>query len=367
MAENGKGSGDFKAYNHKLESLYINGIGCISPQATFDNSVFLPAVKEYTTNRMACVDTDYTKFFDAGSVRRMGRLMKYGTAAGLIALKDANVAVPGAISTGTGLGLPEISQKFLRSLIEAEETIVSPTAFIQSTHNTVSSNIALLCGCYAHNNTFSHKGFSFESALMDARLLAAEGVDNILVGAYDEVSDYKYAAMKKTGELRAMPCSSLGESGTDGIIAGEGAGFFVLSANKAGTTYGSFVAGKTFYKPANESEVKGQILSFLEDNQTPLADIDVVVTGLNGNAEHDTVTRSLNKTLFSAQIILAYKRLCGEYMTSSAFSFWLISQIMRTQQIPAAAIVEDRQRLPKNILLYNSHKGNHSLMLFKAC
>src|ERR1043165_8957999 len=115
--------------------MYINGIGCISPQAAFDNSVFLPEVKEYTTNRLACIDTDYTKFFDAGSVRRMGRLMKYGTAAGLIALNDAGIKVPGAISTGTALGLPEISQKFLRSTIEVEETTVSPTAFIQSTHN----------------------------------------------------------------------------------------------------------------------------------------------------------------------------------------------------------------------------------------
>src|SRR5256885_61884 len=177
-------------------ALYINGISAISPQVTFENSVFLPEVKEYTANKMYVLDADYSKFFDAVSIRRMSRLVKFGSAAGLEALKDAGIRAPGAISTGTGYGLIEVSQKFLTSVIESNETIVSPTAFIQSTHNTISSNIALLCGCHAHNNTFSHKGFSFESALTDAFLLSKENVDNILVGAYDEVSEYRYDYMK---------------------------------------------------------------------------------------------------------------------------------------------------------------------------
>lgn len=350
-------------------ALYINGIGCISPQRTFDNSEFLPEAKQYTVNRMTCIDADYSRFFDAGSIRRMGRLMKYGTAAGMIALQDAGITVPGTISTGTALGLPEVSQKFLRSLIEVEETIVSPTTFIQSTHNTVSSNIALLCKCFAHNNTFSHKGFSFESALTDASLLAYENTDNILVGAYDEVSDYKYAAMKKTNELRAEPCNNLDVYGekSNGIIAGEGAAFFVLAKEKSENTYGSFVANKTFYKPEGIGEVKSHIVSFLKGNDLLIENIDVIITGISGAAEADKVRSELNKSLFTNQTIAAYKHLCGEYMTSSAFAFWLASKMMKTQQIPDAVILKNKNRSPKNILLYNSHKHNHSLMLFRAC
>lgn len=350
-------------------ALYINGIGCISPQHTFDNTVFLPEVKEYATNRLACVDADYSKFFDAGSIRRMGRLMKYGTAAGLIALRDAAIETPGAISTGTALGLPEVSQKFLRSLIEVEETIVSPTTFIQSTHNTVSSNIALVCKCFSHNNTFSHKGFSFESALTDAQLLVLENMDNILVGAYDEVSDYKYAAMKKTNELRSEPCSNLdiyGEKNT-GIIAGEGAAFFVLAKEKNANTYGTFVGNKTLYKPESSEELRNYILSFLEENNSSLGEVDIVISGISGAKDVDDTRIELNKSLFTTQTILAYKHLCGEYMTSSAFAFWLASKVMKTQQIPDAVILENRKRAPKTILLYNSHKHNHSLMLFRAC
>src|ERR1051325_2515490 len=114
-------------------------------------------------------------------------------------------------------------------MIRSGETTVSPTSFIQSTHNTVSSNIALICGCHTHNNTFAHKGFSFESSITDARILATESINNILVGAYDEVSAYRYDYMKYMGELRKEPCSNLDIFGAknSGIIVGEGAAFFV--------------------------------------------------------------------------------------------------------------------------------------------
>ncbi|MES2620824.1 MAG: beta-ketoacyl synthase chain length factor, partial [Bacteroidota bacterium] len=293
----------------------------------------------------------------------------FGTAAGLSALKDANVEVPGAISTGTGYGLIEVSQKFLTDMIISNETIVSPTSFIQSTHNTISSNIALLSKCYAHNNTFAHKGFSFESALTDAQLLSAESVDNILVGAYDEVSAYRYDYMKYMGELKGEPCSNLDIRGTksNGIIFGEGAAFFVLSKKKSENSYGVFANNKTFYNPEGIEEIKNHILVFLEENSLSLADIDVVVSGICGDAKIDEIKTELNCNFFTTQTILAYKHLCGEYMTSSAFAFWLASKMTKTQQIPDAVMLENRNRQPKNILLYNSHKVNHSLMLFKAC
>ena len=349
--------------------LYINGVSNISPQPTFDNSLFLEEAKEYTTNKMYVLNPDYSKFFDAVSIRRMSRLVKFGSAAGLQALKDAGIKVPGAISTGTGYGLIEVSQKFLTSVIESNETIVSPTAFIQSTHNTISSNIALLCGCHAHNNTFSHKGFSFESALTDALLLAEENMDNILVGAYDEVSDYRYDFMKYMGELRTEPCNNLDwrNNNRNGIIFGEGAAFFVLSKHKTENTYGIFIGNKTFYKPDSRDEIKNHILSFLKDNNLNLSDIDIVITGICGDKQIDESKIELNKNFFSEQTIVAYKHLCGEYMTSSAFAFWLASKIMQTRQTPDVVILENRKRKPKNILLYNSHKVNHSLMLFKAC
>lgn len=345
--------------------LYINGIGCISPQVTYKNDEFLQDVKEYAVHRLTCIEPDYAGIFTDAQARRMGRLLKYGTAAGLMALNDAGLKTPGAISTGTGLGLPEISQKFLRDMIETDETTVSPTAFIQSTHNTVSSNIALLTGCNAHNNTFSNRGFSFESALADARLIATENADNILLGAYDEISEYKYAAMKVANELKAEPCNNLRlfRASTRGLIAGEGAAFFVLSKQAGARSYAALLDSVIFYKPSGIDEIQGRISEFLHHHQIPLASVDGVISGLSGDASADVFTKAVNEKVFTDATIVAYKHLCGEYMTSSAFALWMAAQILKTETFPEAAILYDRHRQPRHLLVYNSHLGYHSLML----
>lgn len=347
--------------------LYIQGTICISPQNTADNSTFLPEVKEYSGNKMYCVDVDYTKFFDPGSIRRMGRLIKFGTAAGMLTLKDAGVETPGAISTGTGYGLMDVSQKFLHNVIDSNETTVSPTSFIQSTHNTVSSNIALMSGCHAHNNTFAHRGFSFESSLLDAFLLSKEGYDNILIGAYDEVSDHSYRSMKRLGLLREEPCTNteLFTAEQKGTIAGEAAAFFLLTKEKTENSYGAIVDCKTFSTPGNAEELNATTLAFLAANHMQPDAVDVIISGHCGDKELDTLNDSLINSLFQQQSVLVYKHLCGEYMTSSAFAAWIAARMMKLNTIPDTLMKVNRQRQPGNILLYNSHRGNHSLMLFK--
>ncbi len=167
--------------------LYINGIGAISPQKTFDNSVFLEEVLSYSTNKMMCVDPDYSLFFDGRAIRRMSRILKFGIAAAMIAIDDAGKPELDAISTGTGFGCLEDSEIFLRNIVAENEGVVSPTPFIQSTHNTVSGQIALLLKCQKANNTFSHKGFSF---VLDARSNALDYLHTakFRAGLPDEVS-----------------------------------------------------------------------------------------------------------------------------------------------------------------------------------
>ena len=52
--------------------------------------------------------------------------------------------MPDAIITGTGLGCLEDTEKFLTAMVTNKEEFLTPTSFIQSTHNTVSAQIALL-------------------------------------------------------------------------------------------------------------------------------------------------------------------------------------------------------------------------------
>ena len=74
----------------------------------------------------------------------------------------------------TGLGCLEDTEKFLSSIYTNEEKLLNPTPFIQSTHNTVAGAIALAIKCHGYNATYTHRGFSFESALEDA-LIATGG------------------------------------------------------------------------------------------------------------------------------------------------------------------------------------------------
>ncbi len=348
-----------------MKPLYINGLSCISPQPTF-GAEFPFEAKRYDSNRLSCIEPDYAPYIDPKASRRMGRLLKYGTTVGLQALRDAGVGSPDAISTGTGFGLLDDSGKFLKNVTEAEEGVVSPTAFIQSTHNTVSSNIALTVGCKGHNNTFVNKGFSFESALLDAQMLAEENaaMKNILVGAYDETTDYSYTIMKRLRLIREQEIANLDllQTPGSGTIAGEGAAFFLLSTEKV-DTYAILHGSEILYKPTSTDKVKFKLEAFLSRNKLVLSDIDIVISGLCGDAKRDEMLGNLNDNYFTAQTILGYKHLCGEYMTSSAFALWLGSMIAKTGSIPAETIIRDSHRLTSNILIYNVYKNDHAFVL----
>lgn len=81
--------------------------------------------------------------------------------------------------------------------------MLAPTAFIQSTFNTIGAQIASLSKNRCYNNTYAHRAFSFESALLDAILLLQEGeARNVLVGGIDEMTDTLYEILKRLGTWR---------------------------------------------------------------------------------------------------------------------------------------------------------------------
>jgi 3-oxoacyl-(acyl-carrier-protein) synthase len=81
----------------------------------------------------------------------------------------------------------ENSEAFLQGVLNPEEGAMSPTRFMQSTHNTIGSLIAIRMHCHGYNATYSHTGCSFRSALEDAMMQLQLGdIDSALVGWYDE-------------------------------------------------------------------------------------------------------------------------------------------------------------------------------------
>jgi len=133
--------------------------------------------------------TSLREFISAGEARRMGKLMKAATITSLKALREAGIESPDAIITATAYGMLETSEKFLVDMLENGEEMLSPTLFMQSTHNTLSSSIAIRTKCHGYNMTYSQDKDSLEWALRDARRLIASGkAKTVLVGYHDEAT-----------------------------------------------------------------------------------------------------------------------------------------------------------------------------------
>lgn len=119
--------------------------------------------------------------------RRMGRLLKAAMLTSMRVLKEGGTECPDAIITATTYGMMETSMKFLDDMCRGGEQLLGPTLFMQSTHNTIGSSVAIRLGCHGYNTTYTQGGRSMEWALRDARDLIRTGrARTVLVGCHDE-------------------------------------------------------------------------------------------------------------------------------------------------------------------------------------
>jgi len=345
--------------------MYIRSTGNISPQSTFSQLLKEPAV--YSSNRLTCIEPDYSKILDPKLIRRMSHIIKMGVAAAMECLKESGIENPDAIITGTAYGCLADTESFLTKLVENKEELLTPTAFIQSTHNTVGAQIALMLKCHNYNNTFVHRGFSFENALLDAiTLIQDKEASTVLVGGVDEITNASHAILSRFGLYKNNPVASSGilTTRSRGTIAGEGAAFFLLSDQPSDKDYAELNAVHTFYKPVSSAEIKKNILSFLNEQSFSIDDIDIVIQGRNGDTKNDAVYTMLDHSLFTTKTRVDYKQFCGEYPTSSAFALWLAANSLKAGHVPGEA----SDRRPETILIYNHYQHiHHSLYLLSAC
>lgn len=350
--------------------LYITGLGNISPQKTWDNNHFLEEVTNLETNCLRCQDLNYKEYIAGDMVRRMSRIIKMGVAAAKICLTDAECTMPDSIITGTGLGCIEDTEKFLTNLIRGHEEFLTPTSFIQSTHNTVNAQIALLLKCHNYNFTYVHRGFSFESALLDSFIRINSGESGtVLLGGMDEMTPNTFAILQRLGHYKRKPVNNLGllKDHSRGAIAGEGAAFFLLSSMSGKKNYAKIEGLDTFYKPDTD-KIPAHISSFLERSGKKIDEIDLVIIGLSGDPANDKVYRDVRNYLFLEKPQVWFKHLCGEYLTASSFGLWLAAMILKTGQVPQTVRLEGvTPGKLRNILIYNHYRNlDHSLMLVSS-
>ncbi|MCB4799500.1 beta-ketoacyl synthase N-terminal-like domain-containing protein [Neotamlana laminarinivorans] len=354
-----------------MEKVYINGLGSISAQNTFDNSEFLNTVEFYTENVIPAIDVNYKAFISPAAARRMAKGIKMGIAASRTALQEANLENVDAIITGTGMGCVRDSEKFLSAILDNDEQYLTPTPFIQSTHNTVGGQIALDIGCKGYNFTYVHASVSFESALLDALLqLKLKESHSILIGGVDELAPHTIEIHKAVNHIKSevVEASKLLENKSKGAVFSEGANFFVISNEKSETSYAE-VVGVKLINTLEADELETELKAFLKEQNLSMQDLSTVVLGCNGDVEFDGFYDVLVENSLKDTPQLYYKHLSGEFHTASSFGFWLAARVLKSQTIPKAVVLKgDMPSEIKNVLLYNQYRGqNHSFTLLKSC
>lgn len=351
---------------------YINGMGIISPQHTWGDSAFLSAPVAPDLDQLTCIEPQYEQWIAPQQLRRMSRILKMGTAAASIAMNDAKVKKPDGIITGTGYGCLEDTATFLGKITDLKEEALNPTPFMQSTHNTIGSQIALLMGCQGYNQTYTQNAFSFEQSLLDSMIqLRAHPDWNILAGAADELTKTSHAIHRRFDKYRqSFPGETILSPllyPQKGTLAGEGAAYFLLSAKSCATTKASLEGVRMHYRP-EENRIIKNTEDFLHSHDVSSNDIDVFITGRSGDHASHKIFNDIIEPLFSQSTIAGFKHLCGEHCSASAFAFWMGAMMLHHGHVPEASIIKNRERAIKNILIYNVHLQNyHTLILLKSC
>lgn len=215
----------------------------------------------------------------------MSRILKRALATSITALNESGISHPEAIITGTGTGCMENSEKFLIDLCRYGENCLKPTLFMQSTHNTISSLIAIILKCHGYNNTYSHMGISFESALLDAWLQIKSGmIRNALIGAHDEVTPFMALVMERTHPEFAF----ISETSMSAM----------LSSGSDSTSACEIKDIKLFHKPDME-----KLAALLNEDTDPM-----LMLGINGNPLNDAPYLELLENLDYSPSTEQYKK-----------------------------------------------------------
>ena len=148
---------------------------------------------------------EYGHYLPPMKARRMGKLQKRALVTALKAMEISGVGEPDAILNGTAMGCMENTVQLLNGLQAEGEEVNMPTCFMQSTHNTVASMIAIYTKNHGYNTTYSHRTISFELALQDALMRLLTGrIHTALVCANDELTELQQQQPRFFGQLEVQ-------------------------------------------------------------------------------------------------------------------------------------------------------------------
>jgi len=275
--------------------------------------------------------------------------------------------VPDGIVTGTAYGCLEDTGIFLNKMLENHENALNPTPFIQSTHNTIGSQIALLLQCQGYNQTYTQGAFSFENALLDSLLqLNEDPTQALLVGGIDEITGTSHGIQRRFGIFSKKNSADLFFD-DNGTLNGEGSAFFVLSGDPGSDSNVCIDGVRTYYKATEEQLEKG-LLHFLEEHNVQADNIDLLLLGRSGKKSFDVKADALQQKYFANGRVGLFMHLTGEYPTASAFALWAGARILKENFVPESIVSGGIKRNLERVLIFNSYFGtHHSFILLRKC
>ena len=338
---------------------YIHQSSCISAQKSFsDSSETL--LTESVNNKLYASDANYD-IIPPNTLRRLGKAVKMGIATGMRIIAQQPVD---GIVIGTANGGLEDCIKFLNQIIEFEEGRLTPTNFVQSTTNAIAGQLGIMTVNKGYNITHVHRGLAFENALIDTEMLLRENPErSYLIGGVDEISEYNYTIDTLAGCYKKEDVSNknLLTTASSGSMAGEGAAMFLVN-NLKENAQASIRAIKTLHA-TDLNSVEQTISDFIQAHVTGKEKIDLVLSGKNGDARLDPYYEKCLSLLPENTPVGYYKQLTGEFSTAAAVGLWIAVTLLSTNRLNTLLEIPEPLQ-PKNILLYNTCRGNqHSLIL----
>lgn len=296
-------------------------------------------------------EPNYREFLSPIESRRLGKVLKRALVTSLKVMSDSGVTNPDAIITGTGLGCVENTESFLKALCIDGEQLLKPTHFMQSTHNTIGSLIAIHTKSHGYNVTYSDKATSFESALYDALLqFAVTPIKNALVGSHDEVTPSYFTLLKRIGYV--------GQPGQ--VACSEASVAMMLQADVATGAWCEVEKMEMLYSPQPD-ELEAALCGIVAEAQP-----DAIVAGINNAPANDC---GYSKIASLELPIVAYKRAFGENYSASALGVYAAARMIKENRIPQYLLAKgDMPDKVERLLVFNhSDNKNYSLLLLKKC
>ena len=267
---------------------------------------------------------DYKNAILGVNLRRMSDIVKMGLANSIKCLNGSQVD---GVVVATGLGSMLNTELFISSFIDNNQSILSPTPFINSVHNTISGEIALHTKNHGYNTTYSQGGVSFEGALLDAILLTNEG-KTVIVGGVDESIPVLNEILSKLKSKR---------------LFSSGSSFFNLSPNKK----------NSIAEVVNCIITKREKLNSLLETYNYNPKKDFTLSG-NSSCKYVNNLEGVN-----------YSNYCGTYMTNSSYGLQMGVELLNTSNISELNGFNIPKKLNRIFIINHSSNQDIGIIIIK--